>query len=163
MKKNNYFTYNSNTPSGIAEGDFNIYQARNGGIALIMGDALTFLTLRNLEDLKIDVSELKDFDQTDFRKYYSIHHTFNPPSYGNINPKCENDYDWNYIGEALRIEWGNHITFESSEIKEFLQSDNFSNSKDNDITAAEVNLWLVADRKEISAPNVAVSDTTDAK
>lgn len=81
MKKQNHYTYNDNTSKGTNEGAFNIYQARNGGIALVLGDGLTFLTIQNLQDLKIDVTELKDFDTAEFRQYYKITHTFNPPNY----------------------------------------------------------------------------------
>lgn len=84
MKKGNFYTFNCNTTSGKSEGAFNIYQARNGGIVLLLGDAITFLTIANLHDLRIDVSELNDFGQEDFRNYYDIRHTFNPPNYGPI-------------------------------------------------------------------------------
>lgn len=84
MKKGNFYTFNCNTTSGKSEGAFNIYQARNGGIVLLLGDAITFLTIANLHDLRIDVSELNNFSQEDFRNYYDIRHTFNPPNYGPI-------------------------------------------------------------------------------
>jgi hypothetical protein len=51
-------------------------------------------------------------------------------------------YDWDAIGEVLRIEWGNFITFEQKEIDAFSASPYFSDSKDIDITAEEANNFL---------------------
>ena len=41
---------------------FNIYQAMNGGIYLMIGKKVTELTVSQILDLSIDVYDLDDFD-----------------------------------------------------------------------------------------------------
>jgi len=60
----NKYHYNSHT------GFFNIYQARNGGIYLHMGNNVTPFTLTQLHDLSIDLYALPDFDSDAFNIYY---------------------------------------------------------------------------------------------
>ena len=51
-------------------GDFNIYQARNGGIYLLMGGRVTLLSFQQIQDLGIYVYELDNFDIDDFNEFY---------------------------------------------------------------------------------------------
>lgn len=53
------------------KGAFNIYQARNGAIMLVMGSSTTPLTMSQINDLSLDVYSLMDFDMDDFQKYYN--------------------------------------------------------------------------------------------
>ena len=69
MKANN-FRYAVN--NGWKGGYFNIYQARNGSIQIIMGDAHTCLTYQQVSELFLDVYSLIDFDYDIFLKYYNI-------------------------------------------------------------------------------------------
>ncbi len=52
------------------KGDFNIYQARNGAIMLLMGSKVSKLSYSQINELGIDCYELKDFNHDDFVNYY---------------------------------------------------------------------------------------------
>ena len=52
------------------KGAFNIYQARNGAIMLLMGTKISALTYSQINELNIDCYELEDFNHDDFHKYY---------------------------------------------------------------------------------------------
>jgi hypothetical protein len=67
----NEFIYETNTGS-IKKGYFNIYQAKNGKIYLQLGDSITPLTNEQLNQLGIDIFDLKDFDLNDYRKGYNL-------------------------------------------------------------------------------------------
>jgi hypothetical protein len=58
--------------SGITKfkGAFNIYQARNGSIVLLMGTKHTSLTYSQVNELHIDCYALENFNLDDFKKYY---------------------------------------------------------------------------------------------
>ena len=59
------------TKAGTTKGYFNVYQSRNGGIFLQMGDRFTLLSKTQVEnDLSIDVYDLIDFDLTDYKQFY---------------------------------------------------------------------------------------------
>ena len=68
--KTNYFRYEVN--NGRKGGYFNIYQARNGSIHIVMGDVHTCLTYQQVDELFLDVYSLIDFDYDLFLKYYNI-------------------------------------------------------------------------------------------
>ena len=52
------------------KGAFNIYQARNGAIMLLMGTQISALTYSQIIDLNINCYLLSDFNYDDFQKYY---------------------------------------------------------------------------------------------
>ncbi|MFT4093241.1 MAG: hypothetical protein QM640_06340 [Niabella sp.] len=68
--KTNYFRYK--TDNGWKSGYFNIYQARNGSIHIIMGNVQTTLTLQQINELFLDVYSLPEFDHDLFVKFYHI-------------------------------------------------------------------------------------------
>ena len=68
--ENNKFKYELSV--GSVEGFFNIYQAISGRIFIQMGNLITPLTLKQVEDLKIDCYSLLDFDHDDFKKAYGL-------------------------------------------------------------------------------------------
>lgn len=49
---------------------FNIYQAKNGGIYISKGSLYTELSRKQIEDLRIDVYSLDDFDYECFKNHY---------------------------------------------------------------------------------------------
>lgn len=49
---------------------FNIYQARNGGVYISSGSLSTELSRKQIDDLRIDVYSLDDFDYECFKKHY---------------------------------------------------------------------------------------------
>jgi hypothetical protein len=51
-------------------GDFNVYQARNGAIILVMGKRFITLTHSQLLDLNLNCYGLLDFDYDSFKDYY---------------------------------------------------------------------------------------------
>jgi hypothetical protein len=67
--KINYFNYE--TISGTTSGGFRIYQAKNGQIHMLMGDRVTALTKKQIDDLFIDVFSLHDFDFDDYKTAYA--------------------------------------------------------------------------------------------
>lgn len=69
MKITNGFIYEIN--KGVCKGFFNLYQARNGSIQICMGSANTLLTVTQINDLRITVYELKDFDIDLYNKFYN--------------------------------------------------------------------------------------------
>ncbi|PAV30231.1 hypothetical protein CIL05_07120 [Virgibacillus profundi] len=66
----NRFEYE--TDNGWVVGYFDIYQARNGFIYLVMGNNFTKLTLGQIEQLNINCYSLKDYDHDDFVKAYNL-------------------------------------------------------------------------------------------
>lgn len=52
-------------------GSFDIYQAKDGGIVLLMGLDRTYLTLAQVNELSLDIYGLRDFDKDNFTKYYN--------------------------------------------------------------------------------------------
>jgi hypothetical protein len=52
------------------KGDFNIYQARHGGIMLLMGNTAVCLTQQQVNDLAITVYELAEFDLDSYKSFY---------------------------------------------------------------------------------------------
>jgi len=52
------------------KGAFNVYQARNGAIMLLMGTKVSALTYSQINDLNINCYGLADFNHDDFKKYY---------------------------------------------------------------------------------------------
>lgn len=73
MKKTkiNRMNYSYDIQGGYVYGAFNIYQARNGSLQLVMGNRHTELTKKQIDDLNIDVYSLIDFDDRQFSLYYS--------------------------------------------------------------------------------------------
>lgn len=55
---------------GKITGFFNIYQARNGKIYLMMGNAATPLSSEQIDQLGIDLYQLNDFDIDSYRNAY---------------------------------------------------------------------------------------------
>lgn len=62
------FTYT--TREGKCKGQFGIYQARNGAIYMLMGNKHTALTLGQINELFLDVYQLKDFSLDDYNTHY---------------------------------------------------------------------------------------------
>lgn len=62
--------YSYTTGNEKRKGAFNIYQAKNGAIVLVMGTAHTLFTSRQIMDLGIDCHGLADFDVDAFRNHY---------------------------------------------------------------------------------------------
>ena len=52
-------------------GPFNIYQARSGGIILLMGIKFIYLNKNQVEELNINAYELEDFDHNAYLNYYN--------------------------------------------------------------------------------------------
>lgn len=71
MKKiiTNFFTYEMAGKSR-ATGFFNIYQAKNGKIILNMGSSVTAISMKQIQELNIDVYSLQEFDHDNFCKAY---------------------------------------------------------------------------------------------
>lgn len=71
MKNNieNWYTYNLNR--GRVCGAFNIYQAVNGKIYIVMGNNHTALTEKQILDLSIDIYSLDCFDYDLYKKGYN--------------------------------------------------------------------------------------------
>jgi hypothetical protein len=63
-------SYSYETVSGFVTGWFNIYQARNGKIYLMMGSMVTPITESQINELCIDVFSLHDFDYDDYKNAY---------------------------------------------------------------------------------------------
>jgi len=70
--KVNYFSYkvSGNT---VVHSHFNIYQSKSGAIYMLMGAAFTQLTLKQINELGIDVYSLLDYNHDDFQKAYAEH------------------------------------------------------------------------------------------
>jgi len=51
-------------------GEFNIYQAKHGGIMLSMGKKATCLTQQQVNDLSIDCYGLAEFDIDAYKNFY---------------------------------------------------------------------------------------------
>jgi hypothetical protein len=68
-QKTNQFKYKQ-INNAIVKGFFNIYQAVNGKIYIMMGNSYTPLTLEQVQDLNIDIYSLENFDIELFKKVY---------------------------------------------------------------------------------------------
>lgn len=64
------FTYVGSHGRLVVSGYFNIYQARNGRICIVMGSSFTALTKQQVDELKIDVYTLADFDYDAYLQAY---------------------------------------------------------------------------------------------
>lgn len=62
--------YNYTAGANLFKGNFNIYQAKNGSIILLMNTKITILSKSQINDLSIDCYSLTDFDVDLFNKYY---------------------------------------------------------------------------------------------
>jgi len=60
---------------GSVKGDFNIYQAKNGSIQLLMGNRNVELSQEQVLKLGIDVYSLIDFEYDDYKAHYNITHS----------------------------------------------------------------------------------------
>ncbi|MBD5554868.1 MAG: hypothetical protein HDQ95_05840 [Roseburia sp.] len=49
---------------------FNVYQARNGAICISSGSSYTKLSKKQIEELRICVYDIEDFDYEDFKRHY---------------------------------------------------------------------------------------------
>lgn len=59
--------------TGKISTSFNLYQARNGAIYIMLGNSATKLEYKQIEELKINVYEdIEDFDFSDFKKHYKL-------------------------------------------------------------------------------------------
>lgn len=65
---NNKFCYE--IKNGKCSGYFNIYQAKNGSIQLVMGNCCTTLTSQQVLDLNLDVFPLIDYDHDKYIEFY---------------------------------------------------------------------------------------------
>jgi hypothetical protein len=52
------------------KGFFNIYQATNGSIQLMMNNCNTTLSLKQIKDLHVPICDFIDFDVTKFKIFY---------------------------------------------------------------------------------------------
>jgi hypothetical protein len=66
--KTNQYSYS--VRNGYVRGFFNIYQARNGAIYLMMGNSKTRLTKQQVNELNVDIYSLEDFDHDSFLNAY---------------------------------------------------------------------------------------------
>ena len=69
MKEIGEYTYIAG--DNIFKGVFNIYQAKHGGIILLMNTKVTVLSISQINDLSIDCYSLLDFNIDTFKKYYN--------------------------------------------------------------------------------------------
>lgn len=65
---NNKFCYE--IKNGKCSGYFNIYQAKNGSIQLVMGNCCTTLTSQQVLDLNLDLFSLMDYNHDKYIKFY---------------------------------------------------------------------------------------------
>ena len=75
------------------KGEFNVYQARHGGIMLLMGTAAICLTQQQVNDLAVDCYGLADFDIDAYKNFYekenqSPSHYFYPSRENNRFCEC---------------------------------------------------------------------------
>lgn len=68
--KDNQYVYR--TDRGKCMGYFNIYQARNGKIMLMMGSKCVSLSIEQVDGLPIDLFSLDDFDQDLYIQAYEL-------------------------------------------------------------------------------------------
>ena len=64
------FIFSPDKSDLIIKGDFDIYQARLGGIILKLGNLITELTIQQIGELKIDLFELLEFNDELYRLHY---------------------------------------------------------------------------------------------
>ena len=67
----NQYNYEVNSTT-IVKGFFKIYQGNKGHIILAMDNCYTILSIKQIEDLKIDVYDFEDFDYDLFKLVYNI-------------------------------------------------------------------------------------------
>lgn len=65
---NNKFCYE--IKNGKCSGHFNIYQAKNGSIQLVMGNCYTTLTSQQVLALNLDLFSLIDYDHDKYIEFY---------------------------------------------------------------------------------------------
>lgn len=65
-------SYQYSISSGTKKGHFNVFQARDGSIHILMGRSSTELTKMQIDELSIDINSLIDFDQDNYSKYYNL-------------------------------------------------------------------------------------------
>ena len=65
---NNKFFYL--TKKGRVKGFFNIYQAKNGGIYLMVGNQCTLLSKEQIEELNIELYSIEEFHYKCFKDFY---------------------------------------------------------------------------------------------
>ncbi len=70
-KYHNYYSYKLSENSRVC-GFFNVYQARNGSIQMMMGKSNVALPLEVINGLNINVVELQDFDMDAYEIYYKL-------------------------------------------------------------------------------------------
>jgi len=70
IPKDNQFTYK--TSDGMIKGYFNIYQGKDGRIYLLMGESVTPLSMKQIQELRIDCYSLIDFDHELYMKSYLV-------------------------------------------------------------------------------------------
>lgn len=70
-KYHNYFSYKLSENTRVC-GKFNIYQAINGSIQIVMGNGNAALTHEQVQKLNINPIELQDFDHDLYNKYYQL-------------------------------------------------------------------------------------------
>jgi len=63
--------YRYNTSNGTSKGVFNIFQDKSGFIRLLMGNADTILTKKQISELGIDCYSIIDFSHDDFMTAYN--------------------------------------------------------------------------------------------
>lgn len=68
--KDNIYSYK--TRFGKTKGYFNIYQAINGSIQLMMGNCNTTLSAQQILDLNISTFDLIDYDHDRFLEFYKL-------------------------------------------------------------------------------------------
>jgi hypothetical protein len=68
IPKDNQFTYKIS--DGIIKGYFNIYQGKSGKIYLNMGELVTALSKKQIQELHVDCYSLIDFDYDLYMKAY---------------------------------------------------------------------------------------------
>jgi hypothetical protein len=83
------------------KGDFNIYQARHGGIMLLMGKTAICLTQQQVNDLAIDCYGLAEFDIDAYKSFYE-----NEKQALNISDVIGTSFDWDKFAETLSNEYG---------------------------------------------------------
>ena len=58
------------TTDGKRKGFFNVYQAKNGAIMLVMGDSLITLSFEQINQLNLCLYDLIDFNVDDYNLFY---------------------------------------------------------------------------------------------
>lgn len=64
--------YSYRTQNGTVKGHFDIYQGRDGSIYLLLGNSVTRLSLDQVNELKINTYNLKNYDHDLFNNAYQL-------------------------------------------------------------------------------------------